>query len=127
MTQSELYINTVHFELAYESDTITFMFLRYRLNYKYAAVHTGSFDKQSVLKKDGEVIMVQFIDFIECEEVKLSNRAIPFKIKSITAYSKFNFNFIDLPQNCLLHGCILNGGLYSVVEQDTPGTIYGTL
>ena len=99
------------------------MFLRYRLNYKLATVHTGSFDKLPVLQKDGEVIMVQFLGFIEREEAKLSSRAIPCKIKSITAYSKLNFSFIDLPKNSLLQGCILNGGLYCVIEQDKPRII----
>jgi hypothetical protein len=99
------------------------MFLRYRLNYKYSTVHTGSFDKLPVLQKDGEVIMVQFLGFIEREEAKLSEKAVPCKIGSITAYSKLNFSYIDLPKDCLLQGCILNGGLYCVVEQGKPRII----
>lgn len=99
------------------------MFLRFRLNYKYFTVHTGSFEKLPVLLKDGEVVMIRFIGFIEREEAKLSEGAIPCKIKSITAYSKLNFSFIDLPKDCLLQGCILNDGLYCVVEHDKPRII----
>lgn len=99
------------------------MFLRYKLNYKYTIVHTGSFEKLPVLKRDGEIISVRFLGFIEREEAKLSKNATPCKIRSIVAYSKLNFNYTDLPKNSLIQGCILNGGLYCIIEQDKPRII----
>ena len=100
------------------------MFLRYRFNYKVIEVHTGSNESLPVLLKNKERSFHKFLGFIDIEEARASKQAKPVKMVSIEAYlNEPCGNAEFFPIGSLIQGCILNNGLYCVVEDGKPKII----
>lgn len=101
------------------------MFLQFRFNYKKIQIHTGSFEKLPVLDKSGEAHLVKFLGFINADEAQSCRDAISCKIGNIEAF-KSNFDdpytFIS-PINSLIQGCIINQGVYVLLEDNKPRVI----
>lgn len=100
------------------------MFLFYRFNYGLREVFTGSAEKLPVLKRDGSKVWVHFLGYISIDEAKAGQHSKPCKISDVEAYSTEGlFQRFYLPKKSIVQGCLLNGGVYCVLEQGVPVVI----